>query len=60
MNVEQSIPVAKVENFMAVVVKNFEDVESRIITLKTRVAKRTIGNDSILRELDEMLTVIRS
>lgn len=54
-----NVPVKAVEDFMAEVVTNFEAVESKLVVLKTRLAKRTIGTESIMRELDEMLTIIR-
>ncbi len=53
------VPVGKVEDFIQEVVTNFGEVESKVITLKVRVAKRTISEASLMRELDEILTIIR-
>jgi len=54
-----SVPVAKVEKFLDSVSTDCEEAISRLLVLKTRVAKRTIAETSILRELDEILMVIR-
>jgi|GEM_PF-7106310 len=59
MTAKPCMPVEKVENFMAEVVKDFEEVESKIIVLKVRLARRTISEASIMRELDEIVQIIR-
>jgi len=59
MTAMRSVPVKKVEDFIAEVVQNCEEVETKAVMLKVRIAKRSISYDSIMRELDEMIEIIR-
>lgn len=60
MSERHCVPVENVVEFINEVVTNFEAVESKIVVLKTRLSRRTISEESIMRELDEMLIIIRS
>lgn len=53
------IPVEKVTDFMDVVATDCEELESKLVWLKRRLARRAISTDSALRELDEMLMIVR-
>ena len=53
------VPVEKVTAFMDQVVIDCEQVQAKIIVLKSRMARKSISEASVMRELDEMLLLIR-